>query len=247
VPGLGAMVRRRGRGGRRGSEGGDIGWDSKIRVWCRRAELRWIRNLCEEQRKGIGFEMYCTPRARQQEYYFSQARALVSRVAWERDPLTYPIVTCCRGLVDPIDVGPTCHPPVCQGTERQRSHVRCAVAYSHCIGKEELLSLGTPPLFIRALLTSPTSPSVFFFYGDDEKGFSCALASLISLRFGPSSIRRAQVIFGLPGRAQELWTKEMRAKRRGNFPRVVWPRLVGERGRSSSSSHRLPRIVFRAL
>jgi hypothetical protein len=47
----------------------------------------------------------------------------------------------------------------------------------------------------------------------------------------------------LPGHARGLRTKEMHAKRRGNFPRVVWPRLVGERGRSSSSSHRLPRIV----
>jgi hypothetical protein len=28
------------------------------------------------------------------------------------------------------------------------------------------------------------------------------------------------------------------------FPRVVWPRPVGESGRSSSSSSRLPRIVF---
>jgi hypothetical protein len=30
------------------------------------------------------------------------------------------------------------------------------------------------------------------------------------------------------------------------FPRVVWPRPVGESGRSSSSSSRLPRIVFPA-
>jgi hypothetical protein len=35
----------------------------------------------------------------------------------------------------------------------------------------------------------------------------------------------------------------MRVKRRRNFPRVVWPRLVGERDRSSSSSSRLPRII----
>jgi hypothetical protein len=44
-----------------------------------------------------------------------------------------------------------------------------------------------------------------------------------------------------------------RAKQQGKFPRVWWPRLVGERGRSSSSLHRIPRIViflrivFRAL
>jgi hypothetical protein len=35
----------------------------------------------------------------------------------------------------------------------------------------------------------------------------------------------------------------MRVKRRRNFPRVVRPRLVGERDRSSSSSSRLPCIV----
>jgi hypothetical protein len=59
---------------------------------------------------------------------------------------------------------------------------------------------------------------------------------------------------GLPGRARGLWTKETRAKRRRKFPRVAWPRLGGESGRSSSSSSCLPRIiafpariVFRAL
>jgi hypothetical protein len=30
------------------------------------------------------------------------------------------------------------------------------------------------------------------------------------------------------------------------FPRVVWPRPVGETGRSSSSSSHLPRIIFPA-
>jgi hypothetical protein len=35
----------------------------------------------------------------------------------------------------------------------------------------------------------------------------------------------------------------MRVKQRENFSRVVWPQIVGERGRSSSSSSRLPCIV----
>jgi hypothetical protein len=67
--------------------------------------------------------------------------------------------------------------------------------------------------------------------------------SSFSPGFGRSSIRRAQAIPGLPGHAQGLRTKEMRAKWQGKFSRVWWPRLVGERGWSSSSSHCLPRAV----
>jgi hypothetical protein len=83
-----------------------------------------------------------------------------------------------------------------------------------------------------------------FFHPDGEKRSNRVPGSSISPGFGPSSIRRAQAIPGLLGRARGLRTKEMRAKRRGNFPRVMWPQLVGERGRSSSSLHRLPRIVI---
>jgi hypothetical protein len=46
-----------------------------------------------------------------------------------------------------------------------------------------------------------------------------------------------------PGRARGVRRKQMRGKRRGKFPRVWWPRLVSEKGRSSSSLHRLPHAV----
>jgi hypothetical protein len=91
--------------------------------------------------------------------------------------------------------------------------------------------------------TSPARPPVPVFYLDGVNRFSRALGSSFSLGSGPSSIRRAQAIPGLPGHARGLRTKETRAKRRGKFPRVVWLRLVGERGQSSSSSSRLPCIV----
>jgi hypothetical protein len=82
-----------------------------------------------------------------------------------------------------------------------------------------------------------------FFHPDGVNRHSHALGSSFSPGSGPSFTRRAQAIPDLPGRVRGLRTKEMRAKRRGKFPRVVWPRLVGKSGRSSSSSSRLPRIV----
>jgi hypothetical protein len=91
-------------------------------------------------------------------------------------------------------------------------------------------------------------PRHAFFYPDGVNRPSRAPGSLFSPGSGPSSIRRAQAIPGLPGRARGLRTKEMRAKRRGKFPRVMWPRPIGESGRSSSSSSHLPRmVVFPAL
>jgi hypothetical protein len=90
-------------------------------------------------------------------------------------------------------------------------------------------------------LTRPLA--AFFFHPDGEKRSSRAPGSSFSSGFGPSSIRRVQAIPAPPGRARGLRTKQMRGKRRGKFPRVWWPRLVGEKGRSSSSSHHLPRIV----
>jgi hypothetical protein len=86
-------------------------------------------------------------------------------------------------------------------------------------------------------------PGILFFHPDSENRCSRAPGSSISLGFEPSSIRRAQAIPGLPGRARRLRTKKMRAKWRRNFPCVVWTRLVSGRDRSSSSSSRLPRIV----
>jgi hypothetical protein len=84
---------------------------------------------------------------------------------------------------------------------------------------------------------------ILFFHPDGENLLSRAPGFSILPGFGPSSIRRAQAIPSLPGSARGLWTKQKRAKRRRYFPRVVWPRRVGERDRSSSSSSRLPRIV----
>jgi hypothetical protein len=105
----------------------------------------------------------------------------------------------------------------------------------------------SPPALRPIVSISTREPDETFdilvFHSDGEKRFNRVPGSLISFGFGHSSIRRAQAIPGLSGHAQGLWTKEMRVKRRGNFPRIVWPRLVDERGRSSSSSHRLPRIV----
>jgi hypothetical protein len=111
---------------------------------------------------------------------------------------------------------------------------------SYLVLSEEILKF----YILRASpLTSPTRPPTPFFHPDGKKRPSRAPGSLILPGFGPSSIRRAQAIPGLSGRARGLLIKEMRAKRQGNFPCVMWPRLVSERGRSSSSSHRLPRIV----
>jgi hypothetical protein len=86
-------------------------------------------------------------------------------------------------------------------------------------------------------------PGTIFFHSDGENRSSRAPGSSISPEFEHLSIRRAQAIPGLSGRTRGLRTKEMRAKERRNFPCVMWPRLVGERDRSSSSSSRLPRIV----
>jgi hypothetical protein len=52
-----------------------------------------------------------------------------------------------------------------------------------------------------------------------------------------------QGAFGDSGRKKRAWKVEENSRA---FPRVVWPRPVGESGRSSSSSSRLPRIVFPA-
>jgi hypothetical protein len=68
---------------------------------------------------------------------------------------------------------------------------------------------------------SDEAPGTLIFHPDGEKWLSRAPGSSISPEFGPSSIRRAQAIPGLPERARELRTKEMRAKRLGNIPRVV--------------------------
>jgi hypothetical protein len=45
------------------------------------------------------------------------------------------------------------------------------------------------------------------------------------------------------GRTQGVRKKQKRGKHREKFPRAWWPRVVSEKGRSSSSSHRLPRAV----
>jgi hypothetical protein len=66
---------------------------------------------------------------------------------------------------------------------------------------------------------------------------------LFSLRFELSSIRGVQVIAGSPGSARRVWRKRKHRKRQENFPRGWWPQLVGEKSRSSSSSHRLPHAV----
>jgi hypothetical protein len=47
----------------------------------------------------------------------------------------------------------------------------------------------------------------------------------------------------LPGHARGVRRKPKRGKCRGKFPRAWWPRLVGEKGQSSSSSHRPPHAV----
>jgi hypothetical protein len=67
------------------------------------------------------------------------------------------------------------------------------------------------------------APDTLFFHPEGKNRPNRAPGSSISPGFGPSSIRRAQAIPGLPGRARGLRTKEMRAKRQRNFSRVVWP------------------------
>jgi hypothetical protein len=82
-----------------------------------------------------------------------------------------------------------------------------------------------------------------FYSSRRRKRTSRAPGSSFSPEFGPLSIRRAQAIPAPPGHARGLRRKQMCGKHRGKFLRVWWPRLVVEKGRSSSSSHRLPRAV----
>jgi hypothetical protein len=133
----------------------------------------------------------------------------------------------------------------------------CRTGRSFLVGNENNHDVAMPMRTRSKSIFTHTSdevPGTRFFHPDGVNRPSRAPGSLFSPGSGPSSIRRAHAIPGLPGRARGLRTKETRAKRRGKFPRVVWPRPVGESGRSSSSSSRLPcivvfpaRIVFRAL
>jgi hypothetical protein len=97
---------------------------------------------------------------------------------------------------------------------------------------------------------SPTRPpGALIFHPDDEKRLSHAPGSSISPGSGPSSIRRAQAIPAFQGALGDSGRNKLARNRREYsraFPRVVWPLPVGESGRSSSSSSRLPRIVFPA-
>jgi hypothetical protein len=68
------------------------------------------------------------------------------------------------------------------------------------------------------------TPGTRFFHPNGVNRLSRAHRSSFSPGSGPSSIWRAQAIPGHPGRARGLRTKETRAKRRGNFPRVATPR-----------------------
>jgi hypothetical protein len=92
---------------------------------------------------------------------------------------------------------------------------------------------------------SPTRPSVgLFFHPDGENGPVAPPPPLVprirqDLGFHPS----ASPCHPRPGRSLGVRRKQKRGKRRGNFPRAWWPQLMGEKGRSSSSSHRLSRAV----
>jgi hypothetical protein len=131
-------------------------------------------------------------------------------------------------------------------SSKQGHRSRASVSVQNKLGQFEFpdyAEVGVQKWLRASSLVSLTRPRYPFFHPGGKKRLSRASDFSISPGFEPLSIRRAQAIPGFPRRARGLRTKEIRAKRRGNFPRVVWPRLVGERGRSSSSSHRLPRIV----
>jgi hypothetical protein len=97
--------------------------------------------------------------------------------------------------------------------------------------------------------TPDEAPGMHFFHPDGVNRPSRAPRSSFSPGSGPSSIRRAQAIPGLSGRARGLRTKETRAKSRGKFPRVPAGRVAPTCRREwavvvlivSSSAHHLPR------
>jgi hypothetical protein len=124
------------------------------------------------------------------------------------------------------------------------SHSQCDVP--HAVVAESPSSSGAKS--ISTHMPDETSGKRFF-HPNDVNQSSRAPGSSFSPESGPSSIRRAQAIPGLSGRARGLRTKETRAKSRGKFPRIPAGRVAPTCRREwavvvlivSSSAHRLPR------
>jgi hypothetical protein len=126
-----------------------------------------------------------------------------------------------------------------------------AAAYYHVTIQDLPSSTSRLAFSVRATpLMSPTRPSAFFFSIRTAKNGPVAPLDprfLPDLGLHPSGEPRPSPAFrdalGDSGR-----NKLARNRREYShaFPRVMWPRSVGESGRSSSSSSRLPRIVFPA-
>jgi hypothetical protein len=76
----------------------------------------------------------------------------------------------------------------------------------------------------------------------DENG-SVALSVLVFIRIWAFIHPANPYHPAPPGSARRVRRKRKRGTHRENFPRGWWPRLVGEKGRSLSSLHRLPRDV----
>jgi hypothetical protein len=93
---------------------------------------------------------------------------------------------------------------------------------------------------------SPTSPQDAFFSSGWTKTAQPRPRFLVFARIWLSSVRRAQAIPSPPGSARGLRTKLKRGKRRENFPRGLWPQLVGDRGQSSCARFKsLPPVRLR--
>jgi hypothetical protein len=108
-----------------------------------------------------------------------------------------------------------------------------------------------PPLCPKSISTHDPdeAPGTLIFHPDGEKWPSRAPGSSISSGSGPSSIRRAQAIPGLPGRARGLRTKQTGAKPTRKFACMPAGRVAPTCRREwavivlivSSSAHHLPR------
>jgi hypothetical protein len=86
----------------------------------------------------------------------------------------------------------------------------------------------SPPIRSKSISTHEPdeAPDALIFHPDGEKWPSRAPGSSISPGSGPSSIRRAQAIPGLPGRARGLRTKQTGVKPPRRFARVPAGRVA---------------------
>jgi hypothetical protein len=97
----------------------------------------------------------------------------------------------------------------------------------------------------RTSLPSPRRSlrQLFFFIWTAKNGLIASPVSRFRSDLGFHPFGEPMSSSALLGRARGVRRKQKCEKHRGKFPCAWWPQLVGEKGRSSSSSHRLPRAV----